>query len=56
MARTTGLVTAACALMAIERPELIPEGINPPESLCDEAFSFVLDYLESHGVLLSLPS
>lgn len=53
MARTTGLVTAACALMAVERPELIPEGINPPEALGTEAFSFVIDYLHSHGVVLS---
>ena len=53
MARTTGLVTAACALMAIERPELIPEGINPPESLCDEAFSFVLEYLKNHDVKIT---
>ena len=53
MARTTGLVTAACALMAVERPELIPEGINPPEALGTEAFSFVIDYLRSHGVVLS---
>ena len=53
MARTTGLVTAACALIAVERPELIPEGINPPEALCSQAFSFVIDYLQSHGVVLS---
>jgi lysine 6-dehydrogenase len=50
MARTTGLVTAACALMAVERPELIPEGINPPEALGVQAFDYVLKYLKNHGI------
>jgi hypothetical protein len=52
MARTTGLVTAACALMAVERPELIPEGINPPEALGIEAFDYVVDYLKNHGITM----
>jgi hypothetical protein len=54
MARTTGLVTAACALLFLERGPLdgcgLAPGIHPPESLSSEAMSHIMTYMQDEGV------
>jgi hypothetical protein len=54
MARTTGLVTAACALLFLERGPLdgcgLAPGIHPPEGLSSEAMSHIMTYMQDEGV------
>ena len=54
MARTTGLVTAACALLFIEQgPEQgcgLTPGVHPPEGLSAEAMQHIIDYMQNEGV------
>jgi len=54
MARTTGLVTAACALLFIEQgPEQgcgLAPGVHPPEGLSAEAMQHIMDYMQREGV------
>ena len=54
MARTTGLVTAACAMLFIDQgPEQgcgLHPGIHPPEGLSAEAIMHIMDYMQSEGV------
>jgi lysine 6-dehydrogenase len=54
MARTTGLVTAACALLFLERGPLdgcgLAPGIHPPEGLTSEAMSHIMTYMQDEGV------
>ena len=49
MARTTGLVTAACVL-AWTKTELFTEGIHPPEDLPTEVIYDVIQLLKEAGV------
>lgn len=49
MARTTGLVTAACVL-AWTKSELFTEGIHPPEDLPNEVIMDVIQRLKDDGV------
>jgi hypothetical protein len=54
MARTTGLVTAACAMLFLERGPLdgcgLVPGIHPPEGLSSEAMSHIMTYMQNEGV------
>lgn len=54
MARTTGLVTAACALLFVERGPLdgcgLAPGIHPPEGLASEAMLHIMTYMQDEGV------
>lgn len=54
MARTTGLVTAACALLFVERGPLdgcgLTPGIHPPEGLASEAMLHIMTYMQDEGV------
>ena len=54
MARTTGLVTAACALLFLERGPLdgcgLAPGIHPPEGLSSVAMSHIMTYMQDEGV------
>ncbi|RJU82493.1 MAG: hypothetical protein DWC09_01925 [Candidatus Poseidoniales archaeon] len=57
MARTTGLVTAACALMFLRDGPLkgcgLAPGIHPPEALTSEAIDFVIEMLVQNGVQMN---
>ena len=57
MARTTGLVTAACALLFMEHGPKdgcgLNPGIHPPEGLSTKAISHIMDYMKSEGVEFS---
>jgi len=54
MARTTGLVTAACAMLFIDQgPEQgcgLRPGIHPPEGLSAEAIRHIMEYMQREGV------
>ena len=54
MARTTGLVTAACAMLFIEQgPDEgcgLRPGIHPPEGLSAQAINHIMDYMQNEGV------
>ena len=54
MARTTGLVTAACALQFIENGPLdgcgLSPGVHPPEALNERAIDAIIEMMEQHGV------
>ena len=57
MARTTGLVTAACALQFIENGPLdgcgLSPGVHPPEALNERAIDAIIEMMEQHGVQFS---
>ena len=54
MARTTGLVTAACALLFIEQGPWkgcgLKPGIHPPEALKETAIDSIIEMMVQHGV------
>lgn len=54
MARTTGLVTAACALQFIESGPLrgcgLSPGVHPPEALNERAIDAIIEMMKQHGV------
>ena len=54
MARTTGLVTAACALQFINKGPLegcgLPPGVHPPEALHGQAIDAIIEMMMQHGV------
>lgn len=54
MARTTGLVTAACALLFLKNGPLhgcgLQPGVHPPEALSTEAIDYVIAMMSDHGV------
>ncbi len=54
MARTTGLVTAACALLFIEKGPMLgcglESGVHPPEGLNSEAIDYIVQLMVSQGV------
>ena len=54
MARTTGLVTAACTIMFLENGAMkgcgLENGIHPPENLSKDSIKFIIDYLKNNGV------
>ena len=54
MARTTGLVTAACALQFLENGPLkgcgLAPGIHPPEALNGQAIDAIIEMMKQHGV------
>ena len=54
MARTTGLVTAACALLFIEQGPLegggLKPGVHPPEGLSAQAIQSIMAYMQEQGV------
>lgn len=54
MARTTGLVTAACALLFLEHGPLdgcgLEPGIHPPEGLSANAMEHIMSYMKDRGV------
>jgi hypothetical protein len=51
MARTTGLVTTACAV-AWAKHELFTEGIHPPEDLPSEVIHSVIESMRQEGVTI----
>ena len=57
MARTTGLVTAACALQFLEHGPLegcgLSPGIHPPEALHEQAIDAIIEMMQKHGVMFS---
>ena len=54
MARTTGLVTAACAILFLEKGPMdgcgLEAGIHPPENLSEGSIQYIIDYLQENGV------
>ena len=54
MARTTGLVTVACALQFLEHGPLkgcgLTPGIHPPESLHEQAIDAIIELMKQHNV------
>ena len=54
MARTTGLVTLACALQFLEPGPLngcgLAPGVHPPESLHIQAIDSIIEMMKQHGV------
>ena len=50
MARTTGLVTACCALAWIDRPEMLGPGVYAPEDLPDDVIESIIDTMRAEGV------
>lgn len=56
MARTTGLVTACCAIAWVDRPEMLPPGVHAPEDLPDEVIELVIEVMRSEGVSIELQS
>lgn len=57
MARTTGLVTTACALQFLEHGPLegcgLSPGIHPPEAIHGRAIDAVIEMMKRHGVAFS---
>lgn len=57
MARTTGLVTVACALQFLEHGPLngcgLAPGIHPPEALNEQAIDSIIELMEQHGVVFT---
>ena len=56
MARTTGLVTACCAIAWADRPEMLPSGVHAPEDLPDEVIELIIEVMRSEGVSIELQS
>jgi hypothetical protein len=56
MARTTGLVTACCAIAWVDRPEMLSPGVHAPEDLPDEVIELVIEVMRSEGVSIELQS
>ncbi len=54
MARTTGLVTACCAIAWADRPDMLPSGVHAPEDLPDEVIELVIEVMRSEGVSIEL--
>ena len=54
MARTTGLVTAACTIMFLNNGPKggcgLENGIHPPENLSKDSIKFIIDYLKNNEV------
>ncbi len=50
MARTTGLVTACCALIWADRPEMLSSGVHAPEDLPDDVIESIIDVMRAEGV------
>lgn len=54
MARTTGLVTAACAILFLEKGPMggcgLEPGIHPPENLSEDSIQYIIDYLQKNSV------
>lgn len=54
MARTTGLVTAACTILFLEKGPLsgcgLVSGIHPPENLSNDSIQYIINYLQENGV------
>lgn len=50
MARTTGLVTVACALLWLENPNMLIRGIHPPEDLPSHIIDQVITNLRENSV------
>ena len=54
MARTTGLVTAACAILFLEKGPMggcgLEPGIHPPENLSEGSIQYIIDYLQENSV------
>jgi hypothetical protein len=54
MARTTGLVTACCALEWIKRPSMLESGVHAPESLPNDVIESIINVMRSEGVSIEL--
>jgi len=50
MARTTGLVTVGCIQAWIERPDMLTDGVHPPEALPQEVVESVIGLMRSNGI------
>ena len=54
MARTTGLVTACCAIAWTENPEMLSPGIHAPEDLPNSVIESIIETMRSEGVSIEL--
>ena len=54
MARTTGLVTAACTILFLNSGPIngcgLKNGIHPPENLSFDSIDYIVEYLRKNGV------
>ena len=56
MARTTGLVTACCAIAWIDRPNMLSPGVHAPEDLPNDVIELVVEVMRSEGISIELQS
>ena len=54
MARTTGLVTACCALEWLKQPEMLGSGVYAPECLPNDVIESIIEVMRSEGVSIEL--
>jgi hypothetical protein len=54
MARTTGLVTAYCAITWLDRPQMFGTGVYAPEDLPIEVIDSIIKLLSSEGISISV--
>ncbi len=54
MARTTGLVTACCAIAWTENPEMLSPGVHAPEDLPNSVIESIIEIMRSEGVSIEL--
>jgi hypothetical protein len=54
MARTTGLVTAACANLFLKEGPMegcgLEPGVHPPENLSENSIEYIIKYLQQNDV------
>ena len=53
MARSTGLVTVACALLWLDNPKMLSTGIHPPEDLPIQIIDQVIGVLQKNSVSIN---
>ena len=56
MARTTGLVTACCAIAWTKNPDMLDSGIYAPEDLSDDVIESIIEVMRIEGVSIELQS
>ena len=54
MARTTGLVTACCALEWVKQPDMLGSGVHAPERLSNDVIESIIEVMRSEGVSIEL--
>ena len=56
MARTTGLVTACCAIAWTKEPDMLPSGVFAPEDLSNDVIESIIEIMRNEGVSIELQS